>query len=178
MDDNDFGTSAIWTEDRVFLAPSVGCPAKCRFCYLGSDQALDRSAADLTPEALVGSLCENVAFRAGPEGTVISLGCLGEPLAPHAVTTTIRVLELLRDYDNPVQVATRWVLVGDDFLRFIQSTSVLNIAVYHSLSTVHGVSEIEVGTPRLENRREFMAACTERGIPSVLYIKPFLPGIP
>jgi DNA repair photolyase len=174
---SDFGGSLVWSNGRVLITTASGCPAKCRFCYLDSCGVAKPQEPVFSAHAISHELIADVRFRQGPSGTLVSIGCLGEPLAPHAFNTTIELLELLRGMSNPVQLATRWILRGERLARFLRAAKGCSLSLFHSLSTIRDAHSIEVGTPSLANRKAFMKNCSSEGVPSILYIKPVLPGI-
>lgn len=172
---SSLGTALVWAPSRVFVSPALGCPAYCRFCYLGSVGLQRPQKPRLGPEALLERIVKDDRFRPGPSGTVISLGCLSECLAPHSLPDTFEFLHAIRSLQNPVQLATRWTLDGGEFAMFENEFKAVSGILFHSM-TETGPKRLELGTPPWNERRRFMAAIAASGIPSVMYIKPFLPG--
>jgi len=125
----------------------------------------------------MASICADQRFSGGSHGTLISLGCLSEPLASHSVEATIAFLNASAGRMNPKQLATRWVVGPRHFDRFAAAVRRASVVLFHSFSTITRAREFERGTPALERRFEFVQKCADSGLRSVLYIKPFLPGI-
>ncbi len=168
----------VWGDGRVFVTPAAGCPARCEFCYLAA-VGLDRPPAWVAPAQFVSprSVTTDRRFRPGREGTVISLGCLSECLARHAFARTLQFLEGVAGVQNPVQVATRWALQGHELSRLVLALKTCRGVVFHSLSEI-GERRLELGTPSWRRRLQFMRQLAAAGVPSVLYVKPYLPGRP
>jgi DNA repair photolyase len=122
-------------------------------------------------------LTEDARFQVGREGTVVSLGCFGESLAPHAFPITLEFLRSFAPRSNVVQIATRWILDGGSLDAFMDVSQKLSLHLFHSFSTITRRGVLEAATPSTGRRRAFMTECSRRGIASVLYIKPFLPGV-
>jgi DNA repair photolyase len=122
-------------------------------------------------------MADDRRFEAGPAGTVISIGCLSEPLAPHSLNVTVAFLAAAKNSSNPIQVATRWVPREHEGVVLHAALLAAGAVVFHSFSTLSRNKAIEAGTPRLEDRLAFVRDVAAAGIPSVLYIKPFILGI-
>lgn len=176
-EEDEWSKIIVWGQNRVFVSPAPGCPAKCSFCYL----PIANANVPLNPKFAASEILHRVTsdenFRLGPNGTIISIGCLSEPLAPHAVVSTIEFLEVCAGITNPIQLATRWVLKSSSLERFTEAVKRVSLVLFHSLSTISEAKIVEAGTPSFHQRREFIDACHQRSLRSCLYIKPFLPGI-
>lgn len=171
-------SSLVWSERRVFVTPAPGCPSRCAFCYLDERGDDTPHASSISGHSLARMMTANERFVTGAAGTVISLGCLSDPLAPHAIASTIDFLRGISSMRNPVQLSTRWVPGGGIDQRTIYETlRQAGVVVFHSLSTISHIGQYERGTPSLERRMHFMAQCGTQGIAGVLYIKPFLSGV-
>lgn len=167
----------VWGQRRVFVTPVLGCPAACEFCYLPeTGESAPRKASPHVATRLKEGIEGDSRFELGRKGTLISLGCLSESLAPHSLPTTLKFLDLLAGQDNPIQLATRWV-VYKEFGRFEQALKAAGVVLFHSITTISSQRQLERGTPSWDLRLKFLETCTASAIPSVLYIKPFLSGI-
>src|ERR1035438_524159 len=141
----------IWIPERVFVSCSFGCPARCAFCYLPV-VAVDKPAdSPVSPEDLMEQILSNPRFKLGPSGTVLSLGCLAECLAPHAIKSTLRFLTALGHLKNPVQIATRWSPSLDELDELIYALQRLRSVVFHSM-VEWGGRVLESGTPPASQR--------------------------
>ena len=169
------GSKIVWGNDRVFVSPVLGCPAKCSFCYLlDHGKGNEREENLLSPEMLLLRIVEDSRFTNGETGTIISLGCMSECLTSNSIDATIKFLNLAKDLSNPVQIATRWILNGLTLKNFLDAIDCLNIVIFQSM-TEGRIRTIEIGTPPWQLRKIFMQSCVCRCIPTVLYIKPFIP---
>ncbi len=165
----------VWRDNRVFVTPAAGCPAHCLFCYLPSlGQAIPRQP-DSTD--LAQHIVSDEHFVSGRRGTIVSLGCLSEALAPHSLDATLAFLEFCRGWQNPFQLATRWIVPSRFFDRFLGAAANLRLVLFHSMSTLTQASRFEPGTPAPDRRLAFLRQCSESGLTNVIYVKPFLPGI-
>jgi DNA repair photolyase len=165
----------IWTDERVFISPSIGCPARCPFCYLPEVDADKPRSASLSPEELADMLRSDLRFKAGHDGTVLSLGCLSEPLATHSIRLTTRFLEAVRGLTNPLQVATRWAPSEDEQTLLLDILQGFQSVVFHSM-VEWGDRVLEIGTPAPKERARFIDAVARADVRSVLYLKPFIAG--
>lgn len=159
----------------MFVSPALGCPAACAFCYLPSTN----EAAPTNPPKhnLVDMIQKDRRFIKGPGGTLISLGCLSEPLAPHSIRATLSFLERAQKWRNPIQLATRWVVPQRLAADFLRVASGCDLVLFHSMSTVNRAREFERGTSPTAKRLEFFSACAKAGLRNILYIKPFISGV-
>ena len=166
----------IWTDARVFISPSLGCPAKCQFCYLPELGLLgEEEAPAVNGREIARELLADVRYVPGPGGTVLSLGCLSECLSPNALPSTLYFLRELAATRNRIQLATRWFLTGQPLTDFLGVAQSLNIAVFHS--TIEPSSRhLETGTPGWPTRLRFMERLADEEIPNVLYVKPYIMG--
>ena len=114
-------------------------------------------------------------FQLGPNGTVLSLGCLTECLAPHSIKATLNFLNALGPMENPVQIATRWSPSSGDREQLIAALQCRRSAIFHSM-VEWGNHVLESGTPSARHRDHFISRISASGIPSILYIKPFIPN--
>jgi DNA repair photolyase len=168
-------SAVVWGHNRVFVAPVLGCPAKCAFCYLGSQSRPTTQPAKIGLSELVSAITAHEQFRDGKHGTVISLGCLSEALAPHSLCATLGFLEQLPRLGNPLQLATRWTLPPVEEQRFFSSFRSLGGVMFHSTTEINK-RLLESGTPNWKSRMLFISRAVDAGIPSVLYVKPVIPG--
>jgi DNA repair photolyase len=166
----------IWTDARVFISPSLGCPAKCQFCYLPEVGLLDvENAPAVNGSEVARKLLADARYVPGRRGTVLSLGCLSECLSPNALPSTLHLLRELASTRNRVQLATRWFLTGQPLIDFLSVVQPLNITVFHS-TIEPGAKHLELGTPGWPTRLSFMERLAHESIPNVLYIKPYIMG--
>jgi DNA repair photolyase len=166
-----------WDGNRVFVTTAFGCPARCQFCYLDTAGYAEARVPELSTTELLAGLLQTPRFHSGADGTLISVGCLGEPLAPHAAAATTALLESLAILGNPIQISTRWVIRDQTLSRFLAAAKLANASIFHSFSTIRHARAIEPGTPSIDLRRDFIMACAQVGLESILYIKPFLPSV-
>ena len=165
----------IWTNERVFVSPSFGCPARCVFCYLPEADADKQRDSGVAPDALADQLRSDSRFKAGVTGTVLSLGCLSEALAPHSITATLRFLAAMRGVSNPIQIATRWVPPDTHLRQLLHVLQDFRSVLFHSM-VEWNEKTFEIGTPAHHERERFIATLASAGICSTLFVKPFIIG--
>lgn len=172
---NNIFSEIVWDKKRVFISPVLGCPAKCKFCYLESINISMARHSEYTSEMIFEKITTNKNFIAGEKGTIISLGCLSESLAPHSIKSTLSFLELLQGIQNPIQIATRWTLSENSEKQLIELLLNLNSFVFHSMTETEK-KVLEVGTPLWKKRLKFIENISFSGLVSAIYIKPFIPN--
>ena len=178
VSENDARATVLWTEDRVFLAPTRGCPARCRFCYLTAEQSIGQSDPVHVLEKSVAILLQDATFCAGPDGPIISIGCLGEPFAPRTLLQPRFVF--LNCFAN---VVTQCRLPQDGrFQAMILTASSKQRPFWTLPSTTLYPTSIFFQRSRevlLASRLVAVSCWLAPNITShrVLYIKPFLPGV-
>ena len=167
--------------------PYRGCRHACTYCYArsthefwGMDTGKDfdtRVFAKVNaPEVLRREL-----RRPGWRGEAIAIGTASDPYEPAEAEYKItrRLLKVLLDFQNPVTITTKGVLVRRDADILAELSQVADVHVNFSISTV---SEkvwriMEPGTPRPEARLEAMQYLVESGVSAGVNMAPILPGI-
>lgn len=160
--------------ERIFVNTSIGCNAKCSYCYLpklkNTEKILDISAGDAIQQV------ENFSgFKAGEDGTIISIGCYSECLDETNFEKTKQILEYFLPLGNYIQLATKQYLTHK-FVEMICQKRCFKqqISIYISMPTISKIEKIEKGTAAYEERKNNIGLCVENNINVVLYIKPFL----
>ena len=169
------------------MNPYRGCRHACTYCYArpthefwGMDTGKDfdtRVFAKVNaPEVLRREL-----RRPGWRGEAIAIGTASDPYEPAEAEYKItrRLLKVLLDFQNPVTITTKGVLVRRDADILAELSQVADVHVNFSISTV---SEkvwriMEPGTPRPEARLEAMQYLVESGVSAGVNMAPILPGI-
>ena len=172
---------------RWTLNPYRGCRHACNYCYartthefwgmnLGKDFEQRVFAKVNAPEVLREEL-----RRPKWQGEAIAIGTASDPYEPAEAQygLTRRILQVLRDFQNPASITTKGTLVRRDVDVLRELLDVADVQVIFSLGSVD--EEVwrltERGAPRPMARLEAMQFLVENGIPAGVLMAPLLPGI-
>ena len=172
---------------RWTLNPYRGCRHACNYCYartthefwgmnLGKDFEQRVFAKINAPEVLREEL-----RRPKWQGEAIAIGTASDPYEPAEAQygLTRRILQVLRDFQNPASITTKGTLVRRDVDVLRELLDVADVQVIFSLGSVD--EEVwrltERGAPRPMARLEAMQFLVENGIPAGVLMAPLLPGI-
>ena len=172
---------------RWTLNPYRGCRHACSYCYarpthefLGMDSGRDfeqRVFAKVNaPEVLRQEL-----RRPKWQRESIAIGTASDPYEPaeSQYKLTRRVLQVLREFENPASITTKGVLVRRDVDVLQELAEVADVRVTFSIGSVdEGVWKLtEPGAPGPLARLEAMQYLVESGVPAGVMMAPLLPGI-
>lgn len=172
---------------RWTLNPYRGCRHACRYCYArptheywGMDAGKEfeqRVFAKVNaPEILRHEL-----GRPQWQGEAVAIGTASDPYEPAEAQyqLTRRILQVLRDFQNPASITTKGVLVRRDVDVLQELLEVADVQVIFSVGSLD--EEVwkltEMGAPRPLARLEAMQFLVENGIPAGVMMAPLLPGI-
>lgn len=169
--------------DRLFLNTELGCASACTYCYLPSEGfgiGLNRSQQTyrINADTLIEGLGRDSRFKLGQNGTLLSIGCFSEAWDLKNRQVTMRLIEILLTFGNPIQLATKRK-IGVSDLRKITASSAWNgqLSIYISSATISRWSDYEPRTVAPKIRFESFASCCDVGVQVCLYIKPLIPKI-
>ncbi len=172
---------------RWTLNPYRGCRHACRYCYArpthefwgmnaGKDFDQRVFAKVNAPEVLRQEL-----RRPSWRGETIAIGTASDPYEPAEAQycLTRRILQVLAEFQNPVSITTKGVLVKRDVDVLRQLSLVAEVKVAFSIGSVDEEiwSRIEPGTPKPMARMEAMQYLVENGVQAGVMMAPLLPGI-
>ena len=172
---------------RWTLNPYRGCRHACTYCYarpthefLGFDSGREfeqRVFAKVNaPEVLRQELAKP-KWR----GEAIAIGTASDPYEPaeSEYKLTRRILEVLLEFQNPVSVTTKGVLVRRDVDVLRQLSQVADVKVVFSVGSIDDRTWklMEPGAPRPLARLEAMQFLVENGVNAGVILAPLLPGI-
>lgn len=112
------------------------------------------------------------------ENTIITFGCFSECLDSKVKNETLELLKHFLKKGNPVQISTKQEIIYDDFkelLEYFQSDN--QLVVFISCACISDNDKIEIKASSLSKRLNGFEVLRKLGIPSCLYIKPFLKDI-
>ncbi len=172
---------------RWTLNPYRGCRHACRYCFarpthefLGMDAGRDfeqRVFAKVNaPEVLRRELS-----RPKWRGEPIAIGTASDPYEPAEshYGLTRRILQVLREFENPASITTKGVLVRRDVDVLRDLGQVADVRVTFSVGSIddHVWKLTEPGTPSPLARLEAMQFLVENGVQAGIMMAPLLPGI-
>lgn len=167
------------SSERIFLNTTIGCNAKCKYCYLPSLQKdASNTCYKMSADKVYKRLNSLSYFVTGPNGTILSLGCYSECMDKENIQQTQALLRKIIPLGNKIQLATKQKISE----KIVQEISKLRkyrsqVTIYVSMPTASSIENIEPGTASYEMRIFNFELCKRYDIPVVLYIKPFLKGI-
>ena len=172
---------------RWTLNPYRGCRHACTYCYarpthefLGLDSGREfeqRVFAKVNaPEVLRQEL-----RRPKWQREAIAIGTASDPYEPAEAQyeLTRRILQVLREFENPVSITTKGVLVRRDLDVLQELGDVADVRVTFSVGSIdEKVWKLtEPGAPSPMARLEAMQFLVENGVQAGVMMAPLLPGI-
>ena len=172
---------------RWTLNPYRGCRHACTYCYarpthefLGLDSGREfeqRVFAKVNaPEILRQEL-----RRPKWQREAIAIGTASDPYEPAEAQyeLTRRILQVLREFENPVSITTKGVLVRRDLDVLQELGDVADVRVTFSVGSIdEDVWKLtEPGAPSPMARLEAMQFLVENGVQAGVMMAPLLPGI-
>lgn len=172
---------------RWTLNPYRGCRHACTYCYarpthefLGMDSGREfeqRVFAKVNaPEVLRQELRRPKWLRES-----IAIGTASDPYEPAEAQyeLTRRILQVLREFENPASITTKGVLVRRDLDVLQELGDVAEVRVTFSVGSIdEKVWKLtEPGTPNPMARLEAMQFLVENGVQAGVMMAPLLPGI-
>ena len=172
---------------RWTINPYRGCRHACTYCYArpthefwGMDAGKEfeqRVFAKVNaPEVLRQELA-----RPKWQGEAIAMGTASDPYEPAEAqyALTRRILQVLAQFQNPVSITTKGVLVRRDVDVLQQLHGVAEAQVVFSVGTLDEKvwQQTEPGTPHPQARLEAMQFLVESGVPAGVMMAPLLPGL-
>ncbi len=165
---------------RFFISPVLGCPARCKFCYIYS-QGLSRHATfnKVSIIETIQWIKKHPKFSEGPYGSVLSIGAMGDPFPPNInhdyIVDWIR--ELAKS-SNPIQLISRFKIKEGIIKKLRQSIQYENqLLISTSISTFSLWKGIDGNAIPPEDRIKQLLKFKNSGFPTNLMIKPFLLNI-
>ena len=172
---------------RWTLNPYRGCRHACTYCYarpthefLGQDSGRDfetRVFVKINAAEVLRQELKRQSWR----GESIAIGTASDPYEPAEAEYEItrRILCVLRDFQNPVSITTKGVLVRRDVDVLAELNQVADVHVNFSVGTINEKvwKMMEPGTPNPLARLEAMQYLVESGVPAGVIMAPLLPGI-
>jgi DNA repair photolyase len=169
------------------INPYRGCQHACVYCfarsthaYLGMDVGRDfdtRISVKVNAPEVLRQELRSPAWR----GQLIALGTACDPYEPaeQKYQLTRRILEVLRDFHNPVSITTKGVLITRDLELLVELSGRAHCSVNFSVGTVdEKVWKLaEPQTPKPMRRLEAMERLAKAGIRTGVLLAPILPGL-
>tara|TARA_B100000029_G_scaffold82806_1_gene73837 strand:- start:1335 stop:2156 length:822 start_codon:yes stop_codon:yes gene_type:complete len=169
------------------MNPYRGCRHACTYCYArpthefwGMDSGRDFETRVFVkvnaPEVLRKEL-----RRPSWRRESIAIGTASDPYEPAEAEYEItrRLIHVLRDFQNPVSITTKGVLVRRDVDILAELSQLADVHVNFSVGTTDEKiwKQMEPGTPRPQARLETMQYLVENGVSAGVMMAPLLPGL-
>jgi len=163
--------------ERIFVNTSIGCSAKCVYCYL-PDLDIKKIIKRMDVNEVIKRVEGAPYYRRGSGGSLISIGCYSECMDSKNIEDTFKVVNYFLQQDNYVQLATKKE-IDDTFFKSIilNGKAKEKLWIYVSIPTITDSAELEPGTDVPEKRIKNFELCKKYGIHNALYIKPYLSGV-
>ena len=169
------------------LNPYRGCRHACRYCYarptheflgLGAGREFEqRVFAKINAPEVLRSEMRKPKWMGEP----IAIGTASDPYEPaeSQYGITRQILEVLRDFLNPVSITTKGVLVRRDVDVLKELSHEAGVQVAFSVGSIDEEvwKETEPGAPSPKARLEAMEFLVDNGINAGVSIAPILPGL-
>lgn len=165
--------------NRVYISPASGCSANCAYCFI-FDYGHPRRPRifEASGEEIKKWLLSQPGFRAGRQGTLISLAPSCDPFADDVVDKTLEILKSLAPLENPMQLSTKFYVNEDIAQRLGEYQSQDGqIVLYGTITSFLQWQRLEPGAHEPYRRLQGLLNARQQGITTCLAIKPVLPGI-
>lgn len=167
-------------KERIFLNTALGCESKCKFCYLPSQNYIigNKPKLSISFEEIVKKLLSHSKFIKGKFGTVLSIGCYSECWSKNNKKITIELIKSLINLGNPIQLATKRIILREEF--YDLNSAILwkgQLTIFISSTTVSDYKVWEKSTSNPYKRFGIFTENLDAKIPLCLYLKPILPNI-
>lgn len=165
--------------ERIFVNPSIGCVAKCAYCYLPHINSAPSSVhIEYSSEQIIELVISSEAYISGKLGTIISIGCYTESWYESNKQITKELIKFFVKKGNPIQLATKRHIEETELYDVVSLTSWdSQVGIFTSNSTISNWREFEQDTIAPYERFNNFLLSKLKGIGSYLYIKPVLKGI-
>lgn len=175
----EFSGFVTFTPGRVFVNSSLGCPARCSYCYI-SDYGYGQKPllASFSGDELRKHLYDHRHSWQTSDYNIISFGRFSESMCNPYIQKTLEFVRAVASFDMPIQIATKWGVSGEvaeEFSNAVNYSGQLNI--FASLVTLKHWETIEPGTRPPKDRISTLLRFKDAGQNTYLYIKPVIPGI-
>ena len=172
---------------RWTLNPYRGCRHACRYCYArpthefwgmnGGSEFDQRVFAKVNAPQVLREEVRKPRWQ----GEAIAIGTASDPYEPAEAEyqLTRRILQVLAEFQNPVSITTKGVLVRRDVDVLLELYRHAEVQVVFSVGSIDEKvwKQTEPGTPSPLARLEAMQFLVESGVPAGVMLAPLLPGI-
>lgn len=169
-----------FSNNRCFVSPIVGCTGQCLYCYLAINDYREPSPNLYGINKTISFLEQHKNFVSGKAGTIISIGAWGDLFPPNSSLRKYSIdwIKKLLKLGNPVQVMSKNKLTEAEIEEIVTSIVYPNQLLYSTtIVTFEYSNVVERGVSSPKNRINMLERFSERGVPTNIMIKPFIPGI-
>lgn len=168
---------ADFKDGRFFVSPIIGCPGKCKYCYLPTrsvDQIARRS--NYLIESIIESIESNQNFIKGKYGSIISVGAWGDIFSKKSNEDfSINWIKNLLQTGNPVQIMSKFSISDEKARRICDSIQYDNQLLYSTtITTFSNWKVFENGTVSPIERLQTANKFKQYGVLTNVMIKPYL----
>lgn len=169
---------AYGNRERIFVNTTLGCKAKCCYCYL-PNLDLGEEIQYFSAKEVIKQVMGLDYFVKGKKGTIISIGCYSECWDERNKKETIYLIKYFAQFGNYIQLASKKEILLEELAminNMLQHEKQLGI--YISIPCISVSEKLEPGTDLVKKRiRPLEYKDQFRGIYFVLYIKPVLQDV-
>lgn len=162
------------------IHPAIGCSYGCLYCYV-PDMGFPTPPRPyhLEPREIVAALALNPYFLPGPWGTLVAYGSVTEPfMSPPVSRLTLGYLEELgKHLGNPQQLSTKSA-PGAEVAHQLAKLPGGPPSVLVSVTSLGLSRKLEPSAAPVEERLRWGALLIQLGVPTTLFLRPLIPGIP
>ncbi|GIK41029.1 MAG: hypothetical protein BroJett011_48620 [Chloroflexota bacterium] len=176
---SDWSPYISYSFNRIYISQASGCSANCVYCFIFDDGHPRKPRLfDIPGDDVRQWLESQKGFRAGRNGTLISLSPYCDPFSKEVTDKTLEFVEALAPLQNPIQLSTKYFVDQTIAKRLGKSQTMFGqIILYATVTSFQFWKRIELAADEPYLRIEGLLNARRQGINTCLAIKPVLPGI-
>ncbi|MBA4376480.1 MAG: hypothetical protein C0401_09960 [Anaerolinea sp.] len=174
-----WGNYISYSFNRVYISPAIGCSANCAYCYIFEFGCPHSPILVDVPAKTIRDWLENQkAFRAGKNGTLISIGSMCDPFAPSVTDKTLEFVSEFAPLGNPIQISTKYYIREDTANKLAgYQAKDGQIVVYGTVTSIQHWKRLEPAADSPLDRLKGLGNVEKTGVKTCISIKPVIPGI-
>lgn len=185
MEEKDIVIPSNWSPyisysfNRIYISQASGCSANCVYCFIFDDGHPRKPYLfEASGYEVKEWLSSQKGFRAGKNGTLISLAPYCDPFANEVIEKTLEFVEALAPLQNPIQLSTKY-FIDESIARQMGKSQAIpgQIILYATVTSFQLWKKIEPAAYEPYLRLTGLLNARKQGVNTCLAIKPVLPGI-